>query len=103
MLTFYKPALNFEINKVDVHMYLCHIVTWFGGLHDANKSMRARNGPSKLRERSTSSNFRPVARLRETSSHELKWLEDKTLRLNTNTDGLIKKTLLKPNLSLEKN
>ena len=82
-------------------MYLCHIVTWFGELHDANKNMRARNGPAKLRARSTSSNFRPLAKLRETNSRELKWLADKTLRLNTNTDGL-KKTLLEPNLSLEK-
>ena len=69
-------------------MYLCHSVTWFGELHDANKNMRARNGPAKLRARSTSSNFRPLARLRKTNSHELKWLEDKTL--------------LEPNLSLEK-
>ena len=63
--------------------------------------MRARNGPAKLRARSTSANFRPLARLREINSHELKWLEDQTLRLNTNTDGLTK-TLLEPNLSLEK-
>ena len=101
ILTFSKPALNFEVNKVDVRMYLCHSVTWFGDLHDANKNMRARNGPAKLRARSTSSNFRPLARLREINSHELKWLEDKALRLNTNTDGL-QKTLLEPNLSLEK-
>ena len=90
ILTFSKPTLNFEINKVDVRMYLCHSITWFGELHDANKNMRARNGPAKLIARSTSSNFRPLARLRKTNSHELKWLEDKTLRLNTNTDGLKK-------------
>ena len=84
-------------------MYLCHSVTWFGELHDANKNMRARNGPSKLTARLTSSNFIPLARLRKTNSHELKWLEDKTLRLNTNTDGLKKKTLLEPNLRIEKN
>ena len=82
-------------------MYLCHIVTWLGELHDAIKNMRARNGPAKLRASSTSSNFRPLARLRETNSHELKWLEDKTLRLNSITDGL-KKFLLEPNLSLDK-
>ena len=42
ILTFYKPALNFEINKVDVHMYLCHIVTWFGELHACREQRHAR-------------------------------------------------------------
>ena len=41
-----KPTLNFDINKVDVPMYLCPSITWFGELHDANKNIRARNGPA---------------------------------------------------------